>query len=40
MLDKCELYDDFDPWEGYEFEPDHLKGELRSEEEAVMVVKF
>ena len=40
MLDKCELYDDFNPWEGYEFEPEHLKGELKKEEEAVMVVKF
>jgi hypothetical protein len=40
MLDKCELYDDFNPWEGYEFEPEHIKGELRQEEEAVMVVKF
>lgn len=40
MLDKCELYEDFDPWEGYEFDYDHLKGELKGEEEAVMVVKF
>lgn len=40
MLDKCELYDNFDPWEGYEFDSDHLKGELKQEEEAVMVVKF
>jgi adenosylhomocysteinase len=40
MLDKCELYDNFDPWEGYEFDCEHLKGELKQEEEAVMVVKF
>lgn len=40
MLDKCELYEDFNPWEGYEFDFDHLKGELKKEEEAVMVVKF
>lgn len=40
MLDKCEIYEDYNPWEGYEFEPDHLKGELKKEEEAVMVVKF
>jgi adenosylhomocysteinase len=40
MLDKCELYEDFNPWEGYEFEPEHLKGELKREEEAVMVVQF
>lgn len=40
VLDKCELYDEYDPWEAYEFEADHLKGELREEEEAVMVVKF
>jgi len=40
MLDKCELYEEYNPWEGYEFDADHLKGELRQEEEAVMVVKF
>lgn len=40
MLDKCEIYDDYNPWEGYEFDFDHLKGELKKEEEAVMVVKF
>lgn len=40
MLDKCELYEDYNPWEGYEFDFDHLKGELKKEEEAVMVVKF
>lgn len=39
-LDKCELYEDFNPWDGYEFDFDHLKGELKKEEEAVMVVKF
>ena len=40
MLDKCEIYEDYNPWEGYEFDFDHLKGELKKEEEAVMVVKF
>ncbi|NMB78233.1 MAG: BREX system ATP-binding protein BrxD [Methanomicrobiales archaeon] len=40
MLDKCELYEDYNPWEGYEFDAEHLKGELKKEEEAVMVVKF
>jgi hypothetical protein len=40
MLDKCELYEEFNPWDGYEFDADHLKGELKEEEEAVMVVKF
>jgi hypothetical protein len=40
VLDKCELYEDYNPWEGYEFDPDHLKGELKKEEEAVMVVRF
>ncbi len=40
VLDKCELYEDYNPWEGYEFETDHLKGDLKKEEEAVMVVRF
>ena len=40
VLDKCELYEGYNPWDGYEFEPEHLKGELNKEEEAVMVVKF
>lgn len=40
VLDKCELYDDFNPSDGYEFEAEHLKGELRAEEEAVMVMEF
>ena len=40
VLDKCELYEDFDPWVQYHFETDHLKGELKEEEEAVMVVEF
>jgi len=40
VLDKCELYDDYDPTGGYEFETDHLKGDLTVEEEAVMVVEF
>jgi len=34
VLDKCELYDDFNPSDGYEFETDHLKGDLKAEEEA------
>jgi adenosylhomocysteinase len=40
VLDKCELYDEYDPWESYHFDTDHLKGELKEEEEAVMVVEF
>lgn len=40
VLDKCELYEDYDPWESYQFDALHLKGELREEEEAVMVVEF
>jgi adenosylhomocysteinase len=40
MLDKCELYLDYNPWEGYEFDAGHLKGELKEEEEAVMVMEF
>ncbi|MGB4235705.1 MAG: BREX system ATP-binding protein BrxD [Methanoregulaceae archaeon] len=40
VLDKCELYEDYDPWESYQFDARHLKGELREEEEAVMVVEF
>jgi hypothetical protein len=40
VLDKCELYDDYDPWENYQFDARHLKGELKEEEEAVMVVEF
>ncbi len=40
VLDKCELYEDFDPWASYHFDTDHLKGELKEEEEAVMVVEF
>ncbi|MDD1719253.1 MAG: BREX system ATP-binding protein BrxD [Methanoregulaceae archaeon] len=40
VLDKCELYEEYDPWVAYEFETGHLKGDLREEEEAVMVVKF
>ncbi|MEN6397033.1 MAG: BREX system ATP-binding protein BrxD [Methanoregula sp.] len=40
VLDKCELYEDYNPGDGYEFEADHLKGELKAEEEAVMVVEF
>ena len=40
VLDKCELYEDYNPWDAYEFDTHHLEGELREEEEAVMVVKF
>lgn len=40
VLDKCELYDDFNPSDGYEFETDHLKGDLKAEEEAVMVMEL
>ena len=40
VLDKCELYDQYNPWDGYEFGAEHLKGELKKEEEAVMVVEF
>ncbi len=40
VLDKCELYEDYDPWQQYRFDADHLKGELKEEEEAVMVMEF
>ena len=40
VLDKCELYEEYDPWEQYHFETEHLKGELKEEEEAVMVMEF
>ncbi len=40
ILDKCELYDGFDPALGYDFDAGHLLGELKKEEEAVMVVRF
>ena len=40
VLDKCELYESYNPADGYEFEAEHLKGELKAEEEAVMVVEF
>ncbi len=40
VLDKCELYEEYNPWDGYDFDADHLRGELTKEEEAVMVVKF
>lgn len=40
ILDKCELYEAFNPWDGYEFDAGHIKDELTKEEEAVMVVKF
>jgi BREX system ATP-binding protein BrxC/D len=40
ILDKCELYDDYNPAEAYDFDAGHLEGELKKEEEAVMVVRF
>jgi len=40
VLDKCELYEAYNPADGYEFEAEHLKGDLKAEEEAVMVVEF
>lgn len=40
ILDKCELYEDYNPAEGYDFDAGLLKGELKQEEEAVMVVSF
>jgi len=40
VLDKCELYDDYNPAQAYEFDAEHLKGDLKAEEEAVMVVEF
>jgi adenosylhomocysteinase len=40
VLDKCELYEDYNPAEGYDFDSEHLKIELKKEEEAVMVVRF
>src|SRR5512136_51851 len=40
VLDKCELYEDYNPADAYDFDTEHLKGELKKEEEAVMVVRF
>ena len=40
VLDKCEIYEDYNPSDAYEFDTGHLKGELKAEEEAVMVVEF
>jgi len=40
VLDKTELYEDYNPAEGYDFDSEHLKIELKKEEEAVMVVRF
>ncbi len=40
VLDKCELYEDYTPGEVYDFDADHLKDNLKKEEEAVMVVRF
>jgi adenosylhomocysteinase len=40
VLDKCELYEDYTPGDAYDFDAGHLKGELKKEEEAVMVVRF
>jgi adenosylhomocysteinase len=40
ILDKCELYEDYNPHDTYDFDTEHIKGELKKEEEAVMVVTF
>ncbi len=40
VLDKCELYEDYTPGDAYDFDAEHLKGDLKKEEEAVMVVRF
>jgi adenosylhomocysteinase len=40
VLDKCELYEDYDPWKSYEFDAGQLPEGLRAEEEAAIVVKF
>jgi len=40
ILDKCELYENYNPADAYDFDAEHLKGELKKEEEAVMVVTF
>jgi hypothetical protein len=40
ILDKCELYEDYNPHDAYDFDAEHLRGELKKEEEAVMVVTF
>jgi hypothetical protein len=40
VLDKCELYEDYNPADAYDFDTERLKGELKKEEEAVMVVRF
>ncbi|MGA2104637.1 BREX system ATP-binding protein BrxD [Methanoregula sp.] len=40
VLDKCEIYEEYNPADAYEFDAEHLKGELKAEEEAVIVVEF
>jgi adenosylhomocysteinase len=40
ILDKCELYEDYTPHDSYDFDAGNLRGELKKEEEAVMVVTF
>jgi len=40
VLDKCELYEKYNPFDTYEFDTGYLKGELKAEEEAVMVIEF
>jgi adenosylhomocysteinase len=40
VLDKCELYENYTPGDAYDFDAGHLKGDLKKEEEAVMVVRF
>jgi adenosylhomocysteinase len=40
VLDKCEIYEDYNPANAYEFDAGHLKGDLKAEEEEVIVVQF
>ncbi len=39
VLDKCELYEHYNPWDAYEFDPERIKSDLKEEEEAVMVIE-
>jgi adenosylhomocysteinase len=40
VLDKCEIYEDYNPADSYEFDAENVKSDLKAEEEAVMVVEF
>jgi adenosylhomocysteinase len=40
ILDKCELYPDYDPSSAYAFDAGKVKGELREEEEAFLEVEL